>query len=147
MELTTAEDVERLGFRIGEALLAGDVVTLAGPLGAGKTTLARGILRGVGHVGEVPSPTFTLVQPYDQPSLRLPVWHSDLYRLEAAGEVEALALDEALFDGALLVEWPERAAGLLPRPALDLTLIGTGDGARQLTSLVPPVWEARWAIL
>lgn len=135
------------GRKLGSELAAGDVVTLSGPLGAGKTVLARGILKGAGHRGEVPSPTFTLVQPYDDEGMRLPVWHSDLYRLDDPSEVEALALDEILSDGALIVEWPEKGAGFVPGPALELTLSGTGDAVRQLTVDVPPSWEARWARL
>ena len=138
---------QRFGRALGMRLGSGDVVTLSGLLGAGKTVLARGMLAGIGHVGVVPSPTFTLVQPYDDPALRLPVWHADLYRLDNPAEVAALALDEVLDEGALIVEWPERAGGLLPSPALALSLAGTGDEVRELTASVPAVWEPRWAAL
>ena len=133
----------RLGAAIGAALRAGDIVALEGDLGAGKTTLARGILAGAGHEGEVPSPTFTIVQAYLPPSVRLPVWHCDLYRIESPGEVEELGLDEALDDGALIVEWPDRAGPRLMRGALRLRL-DIDDGARRLTAEVPPAWESRW---
>jgi tRNA threonylcarbamoyladenosine biosynthesis protein TsaE len=83
------------------------VVELSGPLGAGKTTLVRGVLIALGHAGEVPSPTFAIVQPYD--TTTLPIAHADLYRLEDPAEIEELGLEDQLIDGALLVEWPERA--------------------------------------
>ncbi|MBV7255490.1 tRNA (adenosine(37)-N6)-threonylcarbamoyltransferase complex ATPase subunit type 1 TsaE [Pacificimonas sp. WHA3] len=138
---------QAFGVRLGACLQAGDIVALSGPLGAGKTVLARGMLRGAGHAGEVPSPTFTLVQPYEGPGMRLPVWHSDLYRLGDAEEILPLALDDVLEDGALIVEWPERGGTLLPGPALKLTLDGTGDAVRILTAQVPESWERRWARL
>ncbi|MGB3721316.1 MAG: tRNA (adenosine(37)-N6)-threonylcarbamoyltransferase complex ATPase subunit type 1 TsaE [Pacificimonas sp.] len=135
------------GADLGAILMPGDVVTLSGPLGTGKTVLARGILGAVGHVGEVPSPTYTLVQPYDDAAMRLPVWHADLYRLEKPEDAAALALDEVLEEGALIVEWPDRGGEYVPSPALALSLSGTGDQTRRLTADVPPGWEARWASL
>ena len=136
---------DTFGRRLAARLAPGDVVLLSGDLGAGKTALARGILAGLGHMGEVPSPTFTLVQSYEWPGVRLPVWHVDLYRLEDPNEVEELGLDEILADGALIIEWPERAGGRWPE-ALHLTLTDSGEGSRRLTVRVPPAWEARWPI-
>lgn len=136
---------DMFGRRLAARLAPGDVVLLSGDLGAGKTALARGILAGLGHAGEVPSPTFTLVQSYEVPGVRLPVWHVDLYRLEDPNEVEELGLDEILADGALVIEWPERAGGRWPE-ALHLTLTDSGEGSRRLTARVPPAWEARWPI-
>ncbi|MGB7405233.1 MAG: tRNA (adenosine(37)-N6)-threonylcarbamoyltransferase complex ATPase subunit type 1 TsaE [Pacificimonas sp.] len=135
----------RFGSKIACELKAGDVVTLSGPLGTGKTTLARGILQGLGHAGEVPSPTFALVQPYDD--LLPPVWHVDLYRLETPDEAASLDLEEIIENGSLLVEWPDKGGRHVPEPALAITLAGTGDAPRQLTAIVPPDWEARWANL
>jgi tRNA threonylcarbamoyladenosine biosynthesis protein TsaE len=131
--------------RLGAALAAmarpGDVITLSGPLGAGKTVLARGFIAAVGHNGDVPSPSFALVQPYGE--LDPPVWHVDLYRIENPAEIEELGLDSAA-DAVLLVEWPDRAgAGAWPQ-ALRLTLDLGEDGARRLTAKVPPAWEGRW---
>jgi len=136
---------DTFGRRLAARLAPGDIVLLSGDLGAGKTALARGILTGLGHAGEVPSPTFTLVQSYELPGVRLPVWHVDLYRLDDPNEVEELGLDEILADGALIIEWPERASGRWPE-ALHLTLADTGEGSRRLTARVPPAWEARWPI-
>lgn len=131
------------GERLAPALQAGDIVALSGDLGAGKSTLARGVLRGLGFSGDVPSPTFGLVIPYDTPDVRLPVWHVDLYRIEDPREIEALALDEALDDGALLIEWPERMGDRLWPDALRLTLMPEPSGGRRLTVSVPPSWEGR----
>lgn len=136
---------DTFGRRLAARLAPGDIVLLSGDLGAGKTALARGILAGLGHAGEVPSPTFTLVQSYELPGVRLPVWHVDLYRLDDPNEVEELGLDEILADGVLVIEWPERAGGRWPE-ALHLTLADTGEGSRRLTARVPPAWEARWPI-
>jgi tRNA threonylcarbamoyladenosine biosynthesis protein TsaE len=131
---------EALGHALAAQLRAGDVVALHGTLGAGKTTLARGVLRGLGFEDDVASPTFPIVQLYDTVP---PLWHVDLYRIEAPEELEELGLDEARLDAALLIEWPER----LPRlwdEALQLRLDIAQDGARALTSLVPPAWGGRW---
>ena len=118
---------ERLGNDIAAALRPGDAVLLHGDLGAGKTSLARAVIRSLAgdRALEVPSPTFTLVQNY---ALRFPVQHVDLYRLADPGEVEELALDEALEESVILVEWPERAGGLLPPQDVDITLTPSGDG-------------------
>ncbi|MEA3010117.1 MAG: tRNA threonylcarbamoyladenosine biosynthesis protein TsaE [Sphingomonadales bacterium] len=142
MRLDGPGATEAFGRRLAPLLRVGDVVALAGDLGAGKTTLARGILVGLGHDGEVASPTFPIVIPYD--SLRLSAWHVDLYRIEDPAEIEELALDEALEDGALIVEWPERMGRALWPDSLRLTLNRDGEGARALTAEVPAAWEARW---
>ena len=142
MRLEGPEATEALGRRLAGELRAGDVVALFGDLGAGKTSLARGILAGLGHGGEVASPTFPIVIPYE--TLALPVWHVDLYRIEDPRELDELALDEALQDGALIVEWPERMGPALWPHSLRLTLNREGEGARALTAEVPAAWEARW---
>ena len=130
-----------LGAALGRLLRPGDAVALSGPLGAGKTALARGLIAALGHAGDVPSPSFAIVQPYED--LRPPVWHVDLYRIEDAGELDELGLDSAA-DGLLLVEWPERArSGWWPE-ALALSLEFGPGGDRILTARVPPSWEGRW---
>jgi tRNA threonylcarbamoyladenosine biosynthesis protein TsaE len=123
-------------------LRAGDVIALSGELGAGKTTLARAILSALGHVGEVPSPTFTLVQTY--PDLVPPIAHADLYRLEHPAEADELALDDWLADGALLVEWPERLGSAMWPDRLWLRLEGAGGPDRRLTWDAAPAWKGRW---
>ena len=132
-------DLLGLASRLAAVICAGDVVALSGDLGAGKTSFARGVLRGLGYIGEVPSPTFTLVQHYDT----VPeVWHVDLYRLSSAEEADSLGLWET--DAALLIEWPERLGTRLPAEALILRLEGAGDMPRRLTATVPKAWEGRW---
>ncbi|HYG48882.1 MAG TPA: tRNA (adenosine(37)-N6)-threonylcarbamoyltransferase complex ATPase subunit type 1 TsaE [Allosphingosinicella sp.] len=142
MRLDGPEQTEAFGRGLAAQLRAGDVVALFGDLGAGKTTLARGMLAGLGHVGDVASPTFPIVIPYE--ALGIPVWHVDLYRVEDPAEIEELALDEALEEGALIVEWPERMGSALWPHSLRLTLRREGEGARSLTAEVPAAWETRW---
>ena len=134
---------EALGAALAKALRPGDTIALYGALGAGKTTLARGLLRGLGHEGDVASPTFPIVQVYDLPDTRIPLWHVDLYRIEHPSELEEIGLDEARGEAALIIEWPERLPALW-EDALRLTLTLEQDGARALTSQVPPAWGARW---
>ena len=131
----------RLGSLLASQVRAGDVITLSGPLGVGKTALARGFLAALGHEGEVPSPSFALVQPYED--LNPPVWHVDLYRVEDPSELEELGLGSAL-DGVLIVEWPERGGEGVWAGALKLSLEFGQNGDRILTAHVPPSWESRW---
>jgi tRNA threonylcarbamoyladenosine biosynthesis protein TsaE len=129
------------GAQLARVVRAGDVITLSGPLGVGKTALARGFIEALGHAGEVPSPSFALVQPYDELDPR--VWHVDLYRIEEAAEIDELGLDSAA-DAVLLVEWPERAGEGAWPDALALSLEFAPDDDRILTAKVPPSWEGRW---
>lgn len=133
---------EALGARIAALVQPGDVITLSGPLGAGKTSIARGLLAALGLTGEAPSPTFAIVQPYAPLEVRLPVLHVDLYRIEHRQELDELGLDDAS-DALLLVEWPERAPGRWP-DALALTLETLNDDSRRLTARVPAAWKERW---
>ena len=134
---------EALGARLAKLIAPGDVVTLSGPLGAGKTSVARGVLAALGLAGEAPSPSFAIVQPYAPPEVAMPVLHVDLYRIDDAAELAELGLDEAARDSVLLVEWPERATGCWP-DALALSLEIQPDGSRRLTATVPPGWKDRW---
>src|SRR5262249_13549773 len=128
---------KELGARIAAALRPGDLVALSGDLGAGKTTLARAILAALGVDETVPSPTFTLVQAYE--TAHLPVSHYDLYRLKRPYVMGELGLDEALENGAVLVEWPERAS--LP-DGLHVTLDADGATRRAVLDGAP-----RWRLL
>ena len=141
MILKSEAETAELGAELARHVRVGDVIALEGPLGAGKTALARGLLQALGHSGDVPSPSFAIVQPYDD--VEPPVLHVDLYRIEDPSEIEELGLDAAT-DAVLLVEWPERAgAGAWPG-ALRLSLDFAPNGYRILTAEVPPSWEGRW---
>ena len=131
-----------LGARIAAVLERGDTIALAGDLGAGKTTLARAMLRSLGIQEEVPSPTFTLVQHYEAP--RLNIDHFDLYRIEDESEVEQLGLDEALQAGAVLIEWPERAGARLPPGALRIESEIAGAHSRRAMVSGPTQWASRF---
>ncbi|MDF2495511.1 tRNA (adenosine(37)-N6)-threonylcarbamoyltransferase complex ATPase subunit type 1 TsaE [Sphingomonas sp.] len=135
---------EAVGAEVASVLRVGDVVLLEGQLGAGKTSIARGLLAALGLQGEAPSPSFAIVQPYDVPEVRLPVLHVDLYRLDDPSEMPELGLDDALYDSALVVEWPDRAGPGAWPDALRLALSIEPDGARRLTWEAPAAWERRW---
>ncbi len=132
------------GASLAPLVEAGDVVTLAGPLGAGKTSIARGLLAALGFAGEVPSPSFAIVQPYEPPEIRLPIMHVDLYRIGDVAEMAELGLDD-VEDAVMLIEWPEHAAGWWP-DALALTLATEPGGGRRLTAEVPLGWRTRWPL-
>lgn len=144
MRLPSPTATRALGFALGKQLYTGDVVALAGPLGAGKTVLAKGIIAGLGYDGDVPSPSFPLVIAYDPPAVRLPVVHVDLYRIDDPAAIDELGLDEARGIGAVVVEWPERFGRRGWPDMLVLTLALASADARDLTATVPPAWERRW---
>ena len=135
-----------LGTAIAAVLRPGDTIALHGDLGAGKSTLARAMIRTLAADPDldVPSPTYTLVQSYEPPDVRVPVWHIDLYRLASPNDADALGLFET--DATLLIEWPERLGARLPADALHLTISGSGDAPRHLTWTAPPAWEGRWPL-
>lgn len=134
--------MQGLGQRIATRLQPGDVVALTGGLGTGKTTLSRAILSALGHDGEVPSPTFTIIETYDH--LDPPVVHADFYRLEHPSEAEQLGLDDYRDGAALLAEWPDHAGGFGNEAAcLQITLEIAGAGR---IAVVEPgaAWQGRW---
>ena len=125
-----AAQTQRLGMRLGELLEAGDVILLEGGLGAGKTVLAQGIAQGLGIEDPVTSPTFTLIHQYVG---RLTLYHADLYRLAGDSDAAAIGLEEYLYgDGVTVVEWPDRAAGLLPGEHLAVSLRPIAETKRAL---------------
>ena len=143
MNLAQEADTARLGAAIAGVLRPGEAVCLSGPLGAGKSTLARALVRALTTPDEeVPSPTFTLVQFYEGPRLR--VAHFDLYRLSNPDEAYEIGLDEAIDEGAAVIEWPERLAGRLPPDRLDVE-IGPGDDDEGRRVRITPhgAWEGR----
>lgn len=132
-----------LAAALASRAVAGDAIALRGDLGSGKTTFARAFIRSRGRGDEeVPSPTFTLVEVYEPARDGPPVWHFDLYRLTRAEEVRELGLDEALAGGIVLIEWPDRLGGLLPRERLDVTFLPGSTPERRVARLEG---SRRWA--
>ncbi len=129
--------VTAYGTRIAAQLRPGDVIALSGGLGAGKTTLARAIIAALGYPHEVPSPTFTIIETYDAPPLRLPVVHADFYRLKHPGELREIGLDDYREGAALIAEWPDHAGGFGHEP---------GCLAIQIEGAENPGETGRWAI-
>ena len=143
MILADEDATARLGQAIAQALRSGEAVCLSGPLGAGKSTLARARVRALTTPDEeVPSPTFTLVQFYEGAGLK--VAHFDLYRLTDPDEAYEIGLDEALDDGAAVIEWPERLDGRLPADRLDVEItLGESAETRQVRWIGCGAWEGR----
>lgn len=134
--------MEALGARIAGLLQPGDVVALTGDLGTGKTTLARAIIAALGHQGEVPSPTFTIIETYD--ALHPPIVHADFYRLRHPDEVHELGLDDYREGAALIAEWPDHAGGFAHEPGcLSITLEKVGEG-REAVVTSGETWQSRW---
>lgn len=124
-----------LAREIAAKLRPGDVIALSGGLGAGKTTLARSIIAALGHIGEVPSPSFAIIEIYDPPAVRLPLVHADFYRLDDPSEAEEIGLDDYREGAALLAEWPEHAGGFAHEPGcLSILLESTENGRRAIVT-------------
>jgi tRNA threonylcarbamoyladenosine biosynthesis protein TsaE len=144
LDLPDEAATEALAARLAARAAGGDVLALRGELGAGKTRFARAFIRALGGSGEVPSPTFTLVQVYDVAPA--PVWHFDLYRLKSPEEAWELGIEEAFAAGISLIEWPEKLGPLLPRRRLDITLdFGRRPEARRAVIAAAPEWRERLA--
>ncbi|MCR4301775.1 MAG: tRNA (adenosine(37)-N6)-threonylcarbamoyltransferase complex ATPase subunit type 1 TsaE [Sulfuricaulis sp.] len=133
----TVAEMEALGAKLAAQVGNVRLVNIHGPLGAGKTTLVRGMLHGLGHAGAVKSPTFTLVEPYTFGNLH--IYHFDLYRLNDPGELEFLGVRDYLDgNGVCVVEWAERAQGVLPSPDVDIMIEPTETGRMvRITTLTP----------
>jgi tRNA threonylcarbamoyladenosine biosynthesis protein TsaE len=141
LDIATEADMEALGGRLVSALGNLKLVTLNGPLGAGKTTLVRGLLRALGHAGAVKSPTFTLVEPYELNNRRF--FHFDLYRLKDSEELEFLGIRDYLAGPDLcVVEWAERAKGLLPAPDVAVMIAPANHGRSVTVTAHTPRGEA-----
>jgi tRNA threonylcarbamoyladenosine biosynthesis protein TsaE len=144
IELRDEAATAALAVRLAAVARPGDVIALRGPLGAGKTAFARAFIHASGGTGEVPSPTFTLVQIYELPGG--PVWHIDCYRLRQAEEAWELGIEDAFRDAITLIEWPERIAELLPARRLDVTLApGGAPGSRRAHLSGGEAWAGRLA--
>ncbi len=136
VESRAPAETTRLGACVGRAVRPGDMLLLRGDLGAGKTQFARGVAAGLGIVGPIPSPTFTLVNEYagrNAAGERVPLAHIDLYRLGEGGDLDSVGLDEYFGGGwAVVIEWPERAvdSGFVPESYLDIAIADAGDEAR-----------------
>lgn len=128
------------GARLAELLRVGDCLALTGDLGAGKTTLSRGIVQALCGDQEVPSPTYTLVQTYDAPEFE--IWHCDLYRLDRPEDVYELGLLDVIDEIVSLIEWPERMGGLLPEHALTVDIQFEDEG-RTISLRGGDMWEER----
>lgn len=146
VDLPDLAAMESLGARLAKKLRPGDVLALSGGLGSGKTTLARAIIAALGHKGDVPSPTFTIIETYDD--LRVPLVHADFYRLENPCEVQELGLDDYREGAALIAEWPVNAGGFAHEPGcLSITLErATEAGGERRCAIVEPGadWVSRW---
>jgi tRNA threonylcarbamoyladenosine biosynthesis protein TsaE len=132
--LPSDSDTTRLGRALARRLGAGDTVLLEGPVGAGKTHLARAVILALlASEEDVPSPTYTLVQTYDGPGYE--IWHADLYRLADSGELAELGLTDAMGAALVLIEWPDRLPPeMVPPGALRIALSAEGEGRRAVLS-------------
>ncbi len=146
LALPDPDATDAFGTALAPLLRSGDTVLLSGPIGAGKSHLARTVIRRLmerhGEAPEdIPSPTYTLVQTY--PAGALEIWHADLYRLSDPAEVFELGLDEAFGTAICLVEWPDRLGGDIPADALSITIEIDGEGRRAELHAAPGAWADR----
>ena len=144
VDLPDLAAMERFGADIAARLRPGDVVALSGGLGAGKTTLARAVMAALGYGGEVPSPSFTIIETYDPPATRLPVVHADFYRLDDPAEMAELGLDDYREGAALIAEWPEKAGGFGNEPGCLSIALEVLENGRKAIVEAGPNWQSRW---
>ncbi len=150
LELPNLSATQRLGALLAVGLAPGDIISLSGPLGAGKSALARAIISSANqNETDIPSPTFTLVQTYELTD-GTPLWHLDLYRIESAMDAMQLGLDDAFIEAVCLIEWPDRLKKFLPKTALSVHLRQTYDDdidndvdVRFADITAPPHWADR----
>ena len=150
LELPDLAATQHLGALLADGLASGDVISLSGPLGAGKSALARAIIISANpNETDIPSPTFSLVQTYELAD-RTPLWHLDLYRIESPEDAMQLGLDDAFVDAVCLIEWPDRLEEFLPKSTLSVHLChAVGDdlddeaGIRLAKITVPLHWADR----
>ena len=143
VDLPDLSAMDRLGARIAAALQPADVVALSGDLGAGKTTLARAIIAALGHAGEVPSPSFSIIELYEPPAVSIPLVHADFYRLAKPQDVEQLGLEDYRSEAVLIAEWPENAGGFASeRGCLSIRLEAAEKGRRAIVEPGPD-WLGR----
>lgn len=147
LQLPDLSAMDRLGSAIAPQLRAGDVIALSGQLGTGKTTLARAIIAALGHTGEVPSPSFSIIELYEPPLLRLPVVHADFYRLNSPEEAQQLGLDDYRHGAAMIAEWPEQAGGFDREPACLSILLEVAEEGREAIVKGGPDWLGRMSWL
>jgi len=130
IESSSPEDTEAVGARLADGLSPGDVVTVSGELGTGKTTLVRGACRGLGVEGPITSPTYTIGHRYNG---RVDVSHLDLYRFAGVSAAEWGDLEPYFGDAVCFVEWPEAGEDVLPRPRFKVALAHAGEHSRRIT--------------
>lgn len=130
ISLATEEDTKKIGRKLAHIARKGDVFALYGTLGMGKSVLARAFIQELCGLGEVPSPTFTLLQSYEAPDFE--IYHFDLYRLKSAEEIFEIGVEEALYSGVSLIEWPDKMGAYLPRDIFRLEITPFEEG-RKLT--------------
>lgn len=143
--LANETEMTRLGVALSQHLLPGDCLLLQGPIGAGKTHLARAIIQARLAIPEdVPSPTFTIVQTYDTGSVE--IWHADLYRLSNSSELSELGLEDAFQDAIILVEWPDRLGDMTPNDALHIAFHDEGEGRRLKMTSSSGRWQKLYGL-
>jgi tRNA threonylcarbamoyladenosine biosynthesis protein TsaE len=132
MIVTDEAAMQALAKQFAKSLSGGEFITLSGPLGAGKTVFAKALIAALGFAGDVSSPTFAIIHEYDEPQMRLPVVHADLYRLNDPSELEELGLFDRE-DAVVLVEWPSKGGTAMKTPDLAIEILPQPDGSRMLT--------------